>query len=199
VKIQPTSLITWPSGTDISSLKAMESWLKQSGASGLDGLELADFWETGRGVKTLRPFKNGERIFTIPHDVLWTVGHALADSILGPALLSVQPSLSIDDTLALYILFVRSRESGYESLQTHVTALPHTYSSSIFFSEGELEICAGSSLYTTTKHLNEQIVLDYQQLEDRLFEQHRNLFPRDKFTLDDVSRNLIKIVLQSSR
>ncbi|KAK3947901.1 hypothetical protein QBC32DRAFT_352860 [Pseudoneurospora amorphoporcata] len=40
----------------------MESWLKLSGAVGLDGLELADFPVTGRGVRILRRFKEGERI-----------------------------------------------------------------------------------------------------------------------------------------
>ncbi|MCJ1449558.1 MAG: hypothetical protein MMC23_010078 [Stictis urceolatum] len=164
----------------------MESWLKQSGASGLDDLELADFSDTGRGVRTLRRFEEGEKIFTIPHGVLWTVKHAYADPVLGPALLSARPPLSVDDTLATYVLFIRSRKSGYDGPRSHVAALPASYTSSIFFAEAELEICAGTSLYTTTKHLDRQIEMDYKELVVRLFERHQELFPRDKFTIDYV-------------
>ncbi|KAF2001546.1 SET domain-containing protein [Amniculicola lignicola CBS 123094] len=163
----------------------MESWLKQSGASGLDDLELADFSDTGRGVRTLRRFKDGEEILTIPHGVLWTVEHAYADPFLGPALLSTRPPLSVDDTLAMYILFVQSRGSGYDGLGSHVAALPASYTSSIFFAEAELEVCAGTSLHTVTKQLHRQIKDDYRGLVVRLLEQHQELFPRDKFTIED--------------
>jgi hypothetical protein len=165
----------------------MERWLKQAGASGLDDLELDDFWDTGRGLRTLRRFEEGDRILTIPHGVLYTVKRAYADPVLGPALLSARPPLSVDDTLALYILFVRSRSSGYDGLRSHVAALPTSYTSSIFFADADLELCAGTSLYTATKHLHRQIEDDYADLASRLFVRHQGLFPRDKFTIDDVS------------
>ncbi|KAH8696907.1 hypothetical protein GQ44DRAFT_718701 [Phaeosphaeriaceae sp. PMI808] len=163
----------------------MESWLKQSGASGLDDLELADFSDTGRGVRTLRRFGEGEKILTIPLGVLWTVKHAYADPFLGPALLSAQPPLSVDDTLATYILFVRSCRLEYDGLRSHVAALPTSYTSSIFFGEAELEVCAGTSLYATTKQLDRQIKDDYRGLVVRLFQRHQELFPPDKFTIKD--------------
>ncbi|KAK4444439.1 putative histone-lysine N-methyltransferase [Podospora aff. communis PSN243] len=155
----------------------MESWLKLSGAVGLDSLELADFPATGRGVRALRRFKKGEEILTIPSGVLWTVDHAYADPLLGPALRSAQPPLSVEDTLALYFLFVRCRESGYDGPRSHVAALPTSYSSSIFFREDELEVCAGSSLYTITKQLDQSIEDDYKAIifRDGLF-LHRDLF-----------------------
>lgn len=164
----------------------MESWLKATGAVGLDDLELADFPITGRGVRTLRRFKEGERILTIPCGSLWTVEHAYADSLLGPVLRSARPPLSVEDTLATYILFVRSRESGYDGLRSHVAALPTSYSSSIFFAEDELEVCAGSSLYTITKQLGQRIEDDYRGLLVRVLGQCRDLFPLEKFTIEDV-------------
>ena len=170
----------------------MESWLKQSGSSGLDDLELAHFSDTGRGVRTVRRFEEGEKIFTLPHGVLWTVKHAYADPILGPALLSARPPLSVDDTLATYILFVRSRGSGYDGLESHVAALPANYTSSIFFAEADLEICAGTSLYTTTKQLDRQIEADYKELVVRLFGRHQELFPRNKVTIEDVGIQHLK-------
>lgn len=92
----------------------MEGWLKESGAVGLESLELAEFPVTGRGARALRRFKQGERILTIPGDCLWTVEHAYSDPLLGPVLRSTQPPLSVENTLAIYLLFVRSRESGYD-------------------------------------------------------------------------------------
>ncbi|KAK4204301.1 putative histone-lysine N-methyltransferase [Triangularia verruculosa] len=164
----------------------MESWLKQSGAVGLDGLELANFPVTGRGVKTLRHFKKGESILTIPSGNLWTVEHAHADPLLGPALRSARPPLSVEDTLATYLLFVRSREeSGYDGLRSHLATLPTSYSSSIFFAEDELEVCAGSSLYTITKQLEQSIEDDYRALFVRVFVQYPGLFPLGKFTIED--------------
>jgi hypothetical protein len=88
--------------------------------------------------------------------------------------------------LATYILFVRSRGSGYDGLRSHVAAMPASYTSSIFFAEAELEVCAGTSLYTTTKQLDRQIQDDYRGLVARLFERHQELFPPDKFTIEDV-------------
>ncbi|KAK4148148.1 uncharacterized protein C8A04DRAFT_33652 [Dichotomopilus funicola] len=163
----------------------MDSWLRQSGAVGLNSLELADFPLTGRGVKTLKPFKDGETILTIPSSILWTVEHAHADPLLGPALRAAQPPLSVEDTLAIYLLFVRARESGYEGLRSHVAALPESYSSSIYFEEDELEVCAGTSLYTITKQLEQSIEEDHRALVVRLLALNPDLFPLDKFTLED--------------
>jgi hypothetical protein len=164
----------------------METWLKASGAVGLDDQQLADFPVTGRGVRALRRFKQGEKILTIPCDSLWTVEHAYANPLLGPALRSAQPPLSVDDILATYILFVRSRESGYDGLRSHLVMLPTSYSSSIFFAEDELEVCAGTSLYTITKQLEQRVEDDYRELVVRVLAQYRDLFPLDKFSIDDV-------------
>ena len=165
----------------------MESWLKESGAVGLKDLELANFQLTGRGVRSLQYYKEGERVLTVPSGILWTVEHAYADPLLGPTLRSAQPPLTVEDTLATYILFVRSRKSGYNGLRSHVTALPTSYSSSIFFTESELEICAGTSLYTITKQLKRQIEEDYAGLVARIFGLYQDLFPFDKFTIENVS------------
>lgn len=164
----------------------MESWLKESEAVGLDDVELANFQVTGRGVKSLKYYKEGERVLTIPSGILWTVKHAYADSLLGPALRSAQPPLTVEDTLATYLLFVRSRKSGYDGLRSHVAAMPTSYSSSIFFTGDELELCAGTSLYTITKQLKRQIEEDYVALVARIFGQYPDLFPLKKFTLEDV-------------
>ncbi len=164
----------------------METWLKQSGAVGLDALEVADFPVTGRGVRARRRLKHGDSILTIPAGSLWTVKHAYADSLLGPALRSVQPSLSVEDTLAVYLLFVRSRDSGYEGPRSHVAAMPASYLSSIFFTDDELQVCAGTSLYTRTTLLKQRVEDDYRQLLVRLLAQHPGLFPLDKFTVEDV-------------
>jgi histone-lysine N-methyltransferase SETD3 len=167
----------------------MDAWLNKSGAVGLGDLDLADFPETGRGVKAQRPFKEGERILTVPANCLWTVKGAYADPLFGPVLQSVQPPLSVEDTLALYILFVRSRvgDPAYAERQSHVTVLPSEYTLSMFFTEEELRVCAGSSLYTLTTHLRGRVGDDYKKLLTSVFMRHRDLFPLDKFSFQDVS------------
>ena len=174
-------------GEPTLELDSMQSWLKASGAAGLEGVELANFPIAGRGLEALRHFKKGERILTIPHSVLWTVENAYSDPLLGPILRSVRPSLSVDDTLAIYILFVQSQKSGYDGRRSHVAALPASYSSSIFFTKEELEVCAGTSLHTITKQLELQIGDDYKELLRRLIEPNRDLFPLEKFAIEDVS------------
>lgn len=168
----------------------LASWLKDAGAKGLDDLDLADFPSTGRGVRTKRPFKKGEKILTIASDSLWTVKRAHADKLVGMTLQSA--SLSVEDTFALYILFIRSRESGYEGLRSHVAALPSIYSSSIFFTDDELQVCAGSSLYAITKQLEIQIEETYRDLVIRVIGPHGDLFPLSKFTIEDASITYLK-------
>ncbi|XWW98461.1 hypothetical protein V2A60_006461 [Cordyceps javanica] len=171
----------------------METWLKESRAMGVDGIEVAEFPNTGRGVKALRSFKEGERILTIPSACLWTVKKADSDPLLGPVLRSAQPPLSVEDTLALYLLFVRSRTSGYEGQRHHISAMPQSYSASIFFSDEELQVCQGSSLYTLTTQLEQRVRDDYRNLLVQLLSQHQELFPLDQCTLDDYKWALCSI------
>ena len=106
----------------------------------MNDLELANLLIVEHSVRTLQHFKEGEEILTIQCGVLWTVEHAYPGSLLGPALRSVRPSLSVDDTLATYILLVGSRDLEYDGSRSHVAALPTSYSSSIFFTEDELKV-----------------------------------------------------------
>lgn len=164
----------------------LKHWLEESGGFGLDNLDLADFPATGRGVRANKAFKEGDKILTIPNKCLWTVEHAQQDPLLGPALASLKPQLSVEDTLAVYLLFVRARETGYENMRLHVEALPKEYGSSIFFSEQQLAECAGSSLYAVTKQLETQIDEGYRDILGRLFVQHSDLFPLEQCSVDDV-------------
>ncbi|KAI1259893.1 hypothetical protein F5Y18DRAFT_420500 [Xylariaceae sp. FL1019] len=171
----------------------MESWLKGLGATGLDSLTLADFPLTGRGIQTQRSFKKGDKIFTIPKAALWTVKQAYADPLIGSILRNAQPPLSIENIFIIYLLFVQSRQTGYQGPRTHVAALPQTYSSSIFFTDEELDICAGSSLYNITKQLDQQIQDDYREMVMSVFARHPDLFPLDIFTIDRYKWGLCTI------
>ncbi|PFH56075.1 hypothetical protein XA68_17116 [Ophiocordyceps unilateralis] len=171
----------------------MEAWLKQSGAFGVDGIEVADFPVTGRGVKALRSFKEGDCILTIPSACLWKVEGARADPLLGPVLRSARPPLSVEDTLAVYLLFVKSRTSGYEGRRHHIAAIPQSYSASIFFTDDELRVCEGSSLFTLTSQLEQRVQDDYRRLHVRLLSQHRDLFPPDHFTMEDYKWALCSV------
>jgi hypothetical protein len=165
----------------------LREWLENGGAEGLSCLQLEDFPDTGRGVKTLRPLKSGDIVLTIPGSFLWTADAAFDDPIFGPTLSSVKPPLSVEDTLAVFLLFIKSREEGYEGRREHVKLLPTSYTTSVFFTDEELEICSGSSIYHITKQLKQQIREDYLQLLTNLFSKHPDFFPLEKFTQDDVS------------
>ena len=164
----------------------MQTWLKESGAVGLDDFEIAKFEGTGRGVKGRRHFREGEKILTIPSKAIWTINSVYEDPIVGQIIRDLQPSLSIEDAFAVYILFVKSGDTGYEGQRSHIALLPASYSSSIFFTSEELEVCAGSSLHTLTVQLKQRIQDDYNDLNLRLFEQHPTLFPLHNFTLVEV-------------
>ncbi|KAJ3472441.1 hypothetical protein NLG97_g10985 [Lecanicillium saksenae] len=162
----------------------MEAWLKGSGAVGLDHLEVADFPVTGRGVRARRHFRAGDKILTIPAANLWTVKNAHADPIIGSVLASAQ--LSDEDTLALYLLFVRSRDQGYEGQKSHVAAMPSSYTSSIFFTDEELQVSEGTSLNVLTDQLLERVENDYRRLlADFVLSQYPDVFSLEKFTLED--------------
>jgi hypothetical protein len=166
----------------------MQNWLKDSGAQGLNSVALHDFPGTGRGVKALRAFKPGEEIFTIPGMALWTADMALADPHIGLALRSLKLPLSAEEILAVFILFVKSRADGYEERRSHIDLLPTLYTNTMYFTDEELKVCAGSSLYTNTNTLKEQIRGDFARIQASLFTQDRELFPCHHFTLENVSR-----------
>lgn len=78
-------------------------------------------------------------------------------------------------------------DPAYAERQTHVAVLPSEYTLSMFFTDEELEVCAGSSLYTLTRHLRGRVGDDYKKLLTGVFMRHRGLFPLDKFSFQDVS------------
>ncbi|CAG8681342.1 12167_t:CDS:2, partial [Acaulospora morrowiae] len=162
-----------------------QEWLENGGAKGLSSLQLEDFLDTGRGVKTLRSLKSNDLILTIPGSFLWTVDAAIDDPILGPVISSVKPPLSTEDILAVFLLFVKSQDIGYEGRKAHTELLPKNYTTSVFFDDEEIEICSGSSLYLLTQQLKQQIQSDYLQLLNNLFSKHLDLFPLNKFTKND--------------
>ncbi|RUP49061.1 hypothetical protein BC936DRAFT_143374 [Jimgerdemannia flammicorona] len=171
----------------------LQEWLEKNGAKGLDHLVLEEFPETGRGIKTLRALKAGDEILTIPGAVLWTVDAANTDPLLGPILRSLDPPLSVEETLAVFLLFIKARDTGYEERKLHTEVLPTHYTASIFFDDDELEVCAGSSLYGVTKQLKQQIKSEYMITLDRLFVKHPEVFPLHKFTLEEYSWALCTI------
>ncbi|CAG8686266.1 14634_t:CDS:1, partial [Cetraspora pellucida] len=129
----------------------LQEWLVNGGVEGLSLLQLEDFPDTGRGVKTLQSLKSHDVVLTVPGSLLWTVDVALSDPVIGTVIRTVEPPLSVDDILAVFLLFIKSCETGYDGRRAHVELLPTSYTASIFFNDEELEICAGSSLYHLTQ------------------------------------------------
>ena len=98
--------------------------------------------------------------------------------------------MTIEDVFVVFLLFVKSRkeeEKEYQGRKQHLKLLPAAYNSSVFFSDEELEVCCGSTLYDFTCESKKRVEEDYKNLCNTLFYQHMNIFPLDKFSLEEVS------------
>ncbi|OAA53709.1 Rubisco LS methyltransferase, substrate-binding domain protein [Cordyceps fumosorosea ARSEF 2679] len=173
----------------------MEAWLEDSGADGLDKVEVADFpLTTGRGVRAKCDLNKGDKILTIPAPCLWTIKRARNDELFGTVLKCVPRQMSVDETLALYILFVRSRPDHlpYKNLQKHIAALPQSYTASVFFEKNELAVLVGSSLHQLTANAQAQIENDYLTFQT-LFQEHPTLFQEKRFSIEEYKWALCTI------
>ncbi|KAI9338074.1 hypothetical protein DFJ73DRAFT_587145 [Zopfochytrium polystomum] len=160
-------------------------------ATGKKGVAVADFAQTGRGLRAQRAFTAGETILSCPSVLFWSVASAQREPVLGELLATCRPPLSIDDTIAVYLLFVRHSPSCAQPRdsprRTHVrTGIPASYSASVFFSAADLDVCRGSSLHAVTERLRAQIADDYAALAAGLFARRPDVFPvAAGFALDD--------------
>src|SRR4051812_16820296 len=173
----------------MSSSSTMLDWLRTHRATGLghNELTLFPFANTGRGVMTLASRKKGEEIFTIPEDCFLTAKGARKHHYLGELLLDAHVQFTDDEVLAIYILYIKSRVHRYDEYKHYLGELPTQYTSPVFFTDEELGVCAGSSLYTLTKVLQLQIQDDYKKTNDMLFRRFPDNFPSGVFTLQNVS------------
>ncbi|CAG8838018.1 5263_t:CDS:1, partial [Racocetra persica] len=113
---------------------------------------------------------------------LWMIDVALSDPVIGTVIHTIELPLSVDNILAVFLLFIKSCETGYDGRQAHAKLLLTSYTTSICFNDEELEICASSSLYYLTQMLKQQISDDYLQLLNNLITKHPDLFSLEKFT-----------------
>ncbi|ORY50059.1 SET domain-containing protein [Rhizoclosmatium globosum] len=117
------------------------------------------FPETGRGLQAQLDIKEDAIILSAKWEAVWSVEAALNEPVLGDIL--KQNKLSVDDTLALFLLFVKlspkcSRDQ-HDQRRVHVkSGIPESYTASCFFTDEDLEIAQGSSLYNLTIHSQSQ-------------------------------------------
>ncbi|KAJ1566236.1 hypothetical protein HK405_010628 [Cladochytrium tenue] len=165
---------------------------------GRKGVTVRDFQSTGRGLCAARPFRSGEVVLRCPRDLLWSVEAAAREPVLGEILSAKGTHLSTDDTLVVFLLFVkhspRCHQPPDSPRRTHIaTGVPTRYTASVFFSRDDLAVCAGSSLHFTTLRLLGQIAEDYRDLVAGLFAIHPEVFPLDRFTLDEYKWALFSV------
>ncbi|KAJ3371069.1 hypothetical protein HDU91_005592 [Kappamyces sp. JEL0680] len=110
-----------------------------------------------------------------------------------PALHPLVHSLGQDDLLALVLLVFKKRCNNNDPPRDeadairlwHIAQLPAAYSNSIYFQDSELAYCRGTSLYTLTLRLREQIQQDYCQLCNLVFAADPEYFDAVSFSLDE--------------
>ncbi|KAJ3232802.1 hypothetical protein HDU78_006844 [Chytriomyces hyalinus] len=147
-------------------------------SSGLVALHV--FPDTGRGLQAKKHIPRNSVILSAPLSAVWTA------------------NLSADDTLALYLLFVKKSpkctSEAAAARKAHVRAgIPQEYTASLFFSDEALRICEGSSLYALTVQSTDQIEQDFRSLLQRIFLSHPQVFPINKITLDEYKWALFTV------
>ena len=160
----------------------------------MEGLQLVDFPVTGRGVQASRSFKAGEVILTVEREKLWTVDAAREDHFLGPIIIEHGSQLDVDNTLAIFLLFVKFHATGYEERKKHIDSLPREYTTTLFFDTVESDVYKGTSVDELTRRLNDQVQEDYEFLIKTVFSERQDIFPLDKITLDEVCFILIYFI-----
>ncbi|KAJ3294154.1 hypothetical protein HDU79_011414 [Rhizoclosmatium sp. JEL0117] len=154
------------------------------------------FPETGRGLQAQLDIKEDAIILSAKWEAVWSVEAALNEPVLGDIL--NQNKLSVDDTLALFLLFVKlspkcSRDQN-DQRRVHVkSGIPESYTASCFFTDEDLEIAQGSSLYNLTIHSQSQIEDDFRVLLQRVFLRNPDVFPLGRFTLDEYKWALFTV------
>ncbi|KAJ3329908.1 hypothetical protein HDU76_006905 [Blyttiomyces sp. JEL0837] len=165
--------------------------------AGSSTLTIHNFADTGRGLQTTKPITKSSEVLCAPSDILWSVDAAHQEPILGPILRSLNPQLPTDDTLAIYLLFVKHSPKCTQNKNSlrrqHLKLIPETYTSSILFEDSELDICEGSSLHQVTIQVKQQIEDDHRSLVAGLYLMHPDVFPLTRFTVDEYTWALLTV------
>ncbi|CAG8617027.1 17412_t:CDS:2 [Cetraspora pellucida] len=90
--------------------KKLNEWLETGGVKGLSVLQLEDFSNTGYGVKMLQLFNSHNVILTVPKSLLWMADVAFSNLVIGTVICTIEPPLSDDDILAVFLLYIKSCE-----------------------------------------------------------------------------------------
>ncbi|KAJ3023392.1 UNVERIFIED_CONTAM: hypothetical protein HDU68_008627 [Siphonaria sp. JEL0065] len=157
-------------------------------------VELHTFPETGRGLRAKQDLALDSIVLSAEWSTVWTVEAAHQEPVLGEILVANQ--LSVDDTLALYLLFVKlsPKCSKSHSRKAHIkTGIPESYTASAFFEDDELQVAQGSTLYNLTTQSLNQIEDDFRSLLHRIVLRHPDVFPLGKFNLEEYKWALFTI------
>ncbi|KAK6169226.1 hypothetical protein SNE40_020314 [Patella caerulea] len=122
---------TYPSKTfSHREEKCLGQWMRQYGMK-KNGLKLWDFPATGRGLMATQKINSGDIIISVPHHLLITIDTVLTSQI-GPALKQSKPKLSLQQSLALFILL--ERDKGNNSLwRTYINTIPKDFTTPGYF------------------------------------------------------------------
>ncbi|NXC98401.1 SETD4 protein, partial [Certhia familiaris] len=102
----------------------LKKWLKERGFED-SNLKPAEFWGTGRGLRTTKALQAGDLIISLPEKCLLTTGTVLS-SCLGGHIVKWKPPVS--PLLALCTFLIAEKHSGEKSpWKPYLDVLPKTY------------------------------------------------------------------------
>ncbi|KAM7128560.1 SET domain-containing protein 4 isoform 2-T2 [Ciconia maguari] len=102
----------------------LKKWLKDRGFED-SNLRPAQFWDTGRGLRTTKALQAGDLIISLPEKCLLTTGTVLS-SCLGEYIMKWKPPVS--PLIALCTFLIAEKHAGEKSLwKPYLDVLPKTY------------------------------------------------------------------------
>jgi len=128
-------------------------------------------------LEATEDIKPGELMLSVPFKFLISPKTA-GDGPLGPAL----KEIALPSSIVLTLFLINEKADPGSFYQPWLSILPDQVSSSLFFSDEEMQELEGSMMQSITMQRREVLAQEYSEVMKILSVNHSALFPADKFT-----------------
>jgi len=128
-------------------------------------------------LEATEDIKPGELMLSVPFKFLISPKTA-GDGPLGPAL----KEIALPSSIVLTLFLINEKTDPGSFYQPWLSILPDQVSSSLFFSDEEMQELEGSMMQSITMQRREVLAQEYSEVMKILSVNHSALFPADKFT-----------------
>lgn len=134
---------------------------------------------SGRGLIAVKGMTQGEAMFSVPFELVITKQRAL----------ELVPELDdgLDEFIAMAVLLVQERGKGADSFwKPYLDILPEDEHLTAMFrwDDADFVLLKGSPTVSAAKSLRQKLRLEFESIEESIFEKHREKFPEAIFSLE---------------